>query len=420
MAAPSGTFSLSPMNQRVQQYVPATLYVTILVTFLSAWQWRTTGHLSVSTVTIFAAFSSAALIYGRFFLRLSPLPPTFARALTPQFVLGFLLFNTGLLVLSLAFAYGVAGCFLILVAAAPVMFFIRGKRSKIEPQPTSQVPDLLCLLISGAGATLWCTDALSPIVVDGQNTVFKLWQDSFWHMRIISTFAQSHGLETLSDIRMAGARPFLYHYASYLTPAAIVSLTGARAFDAFAGFQLPFGLLLTGLAAFALAASLWGPWAGLAATWALLLLPDAYQQGFAHRYLSYNFLQQVNLAGLYGVACAAAAWVFILHGCRSGKHTSIVIGYALVLLTAAYKSQIFVANALLAIVYPCLFFVGLRASWRSIVATAFLFLFVVAIWLSQKDRRGSTPASRLQLPVGRRIRHQPITVFRSRLFQICF
>jgi hypothetical protein len=371
------------MNPRIQQHAPVVLYLAIVVAFLSIWHWKTTGHLSASAVATFTALSSAALIYGRFALRLSPLPAELTRLLTLQFLFGFLIFNTALFVLSLAFPWSVASCFLALCAAGLATLFVGDKQSRIEPDTTSHVPDLLCLLISGIGATLWCADALSPIVVDGQNTVFKLWHDSFYHMRFITTFAQSHGLGTVSDIRMAGAPPYFYHYAGYFTPAAIVSLTGAHAFEAFTGFQLPFGVLLTGLGAFALAASLWGSWPGLAATCAVILLPDAYEQGFGNRYLSYNFLQQVNIGGLYGISCAAAAWVFIIHGCKSERYDSIIIGYAFIFLIVAYKSQIFVANTVLAMIYPCLFFTGLRASWRWLVGTGLLALFGVAVWVSQ-------------------------------------
>src|SRR5271169_4065364 len=210
-----------PMNQGARRYIPAGIYVTILIAFLSTWHWKTTGYLSASTVATFAAFSSTTLIYGSVVLRLSPLSPKLAGGLTLQFLLGFLLFNTALFVLSLAFAWGVTTSFLILVAVSLLTLFARGGRPRIASEATDRVPDLLCLLISGIGATLWCTDALSPMMIDGQDTVFKLWHDSFAHIRVISSFAQSHGLGTVSDLRMAGAPPFLYHYASYFTPAVI-------------------------------------------------------------------------------------------------------------------------------------------------------------------------------------------------------
>ena len=390
MSTPSNTAWVRPAKEQIQRYIPAGLFVSVLVAFLSTWHWKVTGHLSGSAIAVFAAFSSSSLIYGGFVLRFSPLPAELAVRLTQQFLFGFLLFNTCLFVLTLAFTWGVAICFLILVAVALATLFIRGGQTKTNSETTNQVPDLLCLLISGVGATLWCTDALSPIMIDGQHTVFKIWQDSFAHIRMISLFAQAHGLNEVSDLRMAGAPPVLYHYASYFMPAAIERLTGASAFEVFVGFQLPFGVLLTGLAAFALASSLWGPWPGLAATCAIILLPDAYLQGFANRYLSYDFLQQVNLAGLYGVSCAAAAWICILSGCKSGKIGLIVIGYGLILLTAAYKSQLFVANAFLAMIYPFLFFTGLRASRRWFAAAALLILFGGTVWLSQKVKEVPT------------------------------
>ena len=280
ISVPSNTVPAHLLREQIR-HIPAVVYVTILVILLSTWHWKTTGHLSVSTVATFLAFSSAALIYGGVLIKLSPLPTEVAGALTVQFLFGFLLFNTALFVLSLAFPWSVANCFLTLVAVAVATVFVRFKRLKIRTETTDCVPDLLCLLIGGIGAMLWCADALSPIVVDGQNTVFKLWHDSFYHMRFIATFAQSHGLGTVSDIRMAGAPPYFYHYASYFTAAAFESLTGANAFEAFVGFQLPFGVLLTGLAAFALAASLWGSWPGLAASCAMFSFPMDTSRGSA-------------------------------------------------------------------------------------------------------------------------------------------
>jgi hypothetical protein len=122
-------------------------------------------------------------------------------------------------------------------------------------------------------------------------------------------------------------------------------LTRATAYDVFAGFHLPFGIVLTGLAAFSLVSSIWGAWPALAATAAVVLLPDAYQQGSANRYLSYNFLQQVNPGGMYGVAAVALAWMMLFDGCLRRKHSSILIAYILAGLSVFYKAQIFVANA---------------------------------------------------------------------------
>ena len=85
---------------------------------------------------------------------------------------------------------------------------------------------------------------------------------------------------------MWGEPLFLYHYASYAVPAAVDALTRSGAYEVFASFLLPVGVLLTGLAAFAFGGGVFGRWPAVAASAALLLVPDAYQQGFGNKYLS--------------------------------------------------------------------------------------------------------------------------------------
>src|SRR5712691_7020024 len=125
MSAPSNTASVFSVTERLRQHIPAALYVTALVAFLCIWHWKTTSHLSVSAVATFATFSSMALIFGDFFLRLSPLSPRLAGAITVQFLFGFFLLNTCLFVLSLATELGITNCFLILAAVALTIHFVR-------------------------------------------------------------------------------------------------------------------------------------------------------------------------------------------------------------------------------------------------------------------------------------------------------
>jgi hypothetical protein len=149
----------------------------------------------------------------------------------------------------------------------------------------------------------------------------------------------------------------------------------------FVSFLVPFGIFVTGLAAFSLAGSVWGAWPGLAAMLAVTLLPDAYQQGLGNKWLSYNFFQHAAPGGSYGVACVAIAWIFVLDGCKRGKLNSVIMGYAALLMCINYKAQFFVANAFLIMVYPCVFFPGLRISWRVVTAVtgAGLFYFVASL-----------------------------------------
>jgi hypothetical protein len=191
----------------------------------------------------------------------------------------------------------------------------------------------------------------------------------------------------VQDIKLAGGRAPIYHFASYLSPAAISALSGASAMQVYASFQLPVGILLTGLAAFCLMGKLFGCWPGVASVIAIVLFPDAFQQGFQNRYLSYNFLAQVNLGMLYGIACAALAWMFVLDGCRRGKIATVLLGYAFLGLCAFYKAHIFVANSYLLMMFPFFFLRTVRPSLRAAMGVLATLLFCVVVTWSQTNPR---------------------------------
>lgn len=376
--------ALDVTGDRFRNGIHLSLYLLSVVLFLSVWHAKVTGRLSPGTLAVFALICGVSLVWGRLFTRLAPLSCAPGCGLTLQFLCGFLALNTLLFVLSLVSPLGIAGDLFVLAGCGVLLLvFVRGETASTLGG-AHFIPDLLCVLISGAGATLWCTDLLSPVASDGSTTVFRAWQDIFGHARLISMFAQSHGPGTLSDLLMATNSPRIYHYAVYPLPGAVLSVTGAGAYEIFSSFLVPFGLFLTGLAAFSLAASIWGAWPALAATVAVILLPDAYQQGFGNRYLSYNFLQQVNPGGMYGVACASVAWIFILDGCRTGRYASLASGYAVTAAELVYKAHLFVANAFLAMIFPCLFLARLRAARRVMAAILLSALFVLVVALSQR------------------------------------
>lgn len=358
-------------------------YLVTIALFLSLWHSRITREVSLRAFAIFVVLGGLCFIYGRLFMTLVPSFAKTKGAFSIQFLCGYLLLNALLLVLSIVTPFGIVTNSLILGGAGLLsLLFCRGAVD-FAREPADYLPDFLCLLLSGVAATLWCTDLLSGVMTDGQNMIYPIYVDGFYHVRQISSFAQAHGLKTMSDIHMSGHAPRLYHYAIYVGPAALSFFTNSSAYTMFVSFLVPFGIFLTGLAAFSLAGSVWGAWPGLAATLAVSLLPDAYQQGFENKWLSYNFFQQVAPGGSYGVACVAIAWSFVLDGCKRGKLSSVIMGYVALLMCINYKAQFFVANAFLIMVYPCVFFPGLRMSWRVISAVTGAGLFYLVASLSQ-------------------------------------
>src|SRR5437868_7304770 len=375
---------LTRLKERFQVGRYFLLYLVAAALFLTMWHLRVTHRFSLRAFVVFAALCALSLIYGRLFIRLTSFFFKTNGGFSIQFLCGYLVLSTLLLLLSLFTPLGIAMNVFILAGGGLLILLSSRTTPKDIRKPADYLPDFLCLLLSGMAATLWCTDLLGGVISDGHNMVYPIFIDGFYHVRQISSVAQAHGLKTISDMRMSGASPRLYHYAIYVVPAALSFFTNSSAYTTFVSFLVPFGILLTGLAAFSLAGSVWGVWPGLAATLTVTLLPDAYQQGFGNKFLSYNFFQQVVPGGSYGVACVAIAWIFILDGCKRGKLASIVTGCAVLLVSITYKAHFFVANAFLLMIYPCLFFRGLRMHWRIISAVLLTALFVFVVGLSQQ------------------------------------
>ena len=220
--------------------------------------------------------------------------------------------------------------------------------------------------------------------------VFTVWDDVFIHVREISAFAHAHGLASIPDIKMAGASAPVYHFASYMVPAALNAVTSTSAIDAYCAFQLPFGILLIGLAAFSLISIFWKAWPALIAAAAVVSLPDAYQQGFGIRLLSFHFMTQVNLGIFYGIACISVAWIFMIEGCRRARLVAVGIAYVFLAVCSTYKAHLFVANAFILLLYPCFLFPGLRRRWRLLAAVSLTAIFVTVVWISQMSPRVPT------------------------------
>lgn len=359
-----------------------------LFLFLCAWHWRVTGGLTLPAGAVLGLLLALYLAYGHLFTVLAAGGFRATLGLPFQLLCGFFICNSLLFVLALCSPFGMAANLAILVLpAAAGAFAVRKVKPPAGAARGEALAAWMAIAIAGLGASAWCGDVQAPLRQQDGVAVFRVWSDVYIHAREISVFAQAHGLATIHDIKLAGAPAPLYHFASYLSAAAVNALGGASAMQAYASFQLPFGILLSGLAAYCLAGSVFGRWAGTAAAAAVVLLPDAFLQGFQNRYLSYYFLTQVNLGMLYGIACVALAWMFVLDGVRRGMLRPVLLGYGFLALCLFYKAHIFVANSYLLMMFPILFFPSLRPRLRAAVGIAATLFFVAVVAWSQTNPR---------------------------------
>jgi hypothetical protein len=356
------------------------------------WSSFGAGQLSWAVVAFFAGYNLVAWAGGGLLLRLLPGERLHAVGLPLGLLLGHLCLGAILLLLAWLLPLGLEWIGLGVAAAVAALARIAAPWPR-EREAGSPLPALLCIALSLAAATLWSRDCLDPIETRPGAVVIEPWQDSFVHAGRIATFAHGEGRETLRHF-LYGDRPMpLYHYGGYLAPAALVALTSTPALAAFTGFAVPFAVFLTGLAAFALAGTLWGRWPGLASSAAVLLLPDAAQQGADNHFFSYHWLLQTAPALALGIAGAAAAWALLIEGCRAGRPPLVVAGWIVGATCVVYKAHVFVANALLWWIYPPLFLAGVGRRWRVAWLAAAVVVFGGVVGLSQGVAR--VPSLRL-------------------------
>jgi len=372
-----------------------TVFLAPLATvfFLCLWHLRVSDAIGIQAVAAYVLLTLLFTGYGRIFVSLLREDFVEVGGFPLQLISGYFIFNTFLFVLTVLSPLGMLVNIAIMSCVCVAgLLLVRRRMASIGPVQ-NHMACLLAIVVSGIAATIWVSDSQAPLVVQDGMVVFRTWQDSFIHVREISEFAQARGVSTIHDLRLAGAPAPIYHFASYVSAATVSLLSSLSAWETYSGFQLPFGIFLTGLAAFSLIATLFGRWPALAAAMAVVLLPDAFHQGFGNRYLSYSFLSQVNLGMLYGISCAAIAWIFMIEGCRRSKYAFLILSYVFLIFCLFYKAHVFVANAFLILMYPCVFFTAVRPRIRLVLGVFAIALFVAVIALSQAT--GKVPLLRL-------------------------
>ena len=384
--------TIAAPGPRVDRWRLASQAVVVAVAWL--WHIRSTGSVAPPALALIAALVAMTFVYGRAFQHWSRSIVAVDPGAAYQLVVGFLCFNSALFALTLASPLGMAGNLMVLGAIAIGLWLRYRGIARCERLPSAELCSLLCIAFCAIAATAWVHEQQPVMTTAHDGRVFTVWTDVFIHARLISEFAQAHGLGTIENLRLAGGTSPIYHFASYLLPAALNAIAGTTAIDSYVAWHLPFGILLLGTAAYALIAVLVRkPWPALVATIAVVALPDALEQGFGIRLLGFHFMTQVNLGMLYGIACMTLAWILMIEACRSGRWHGVVVAFAFLALCVSYKAHLFLANALILMLYPCLRFAGLRRAQRGLLVLAVLVVFTAVVTLSQ--RSSSVPTIRV-------------------------
>ncbi|MBB1598194.1 hypothetical protein [Achromobacter sp. UMC46] len=366
-----------------------------LVTYLTllGWHYQVAGAVSFAAAGWLLLTISTAVVIGDLFCSAALKHYPRLHNVPTRVLIGLLLTNLILFLTGMLLPYGLAiHSIFLLIAASP--FWLRAFRAgRVRAFGPVHASENLLFLLGAVAVTVWCWDILQPIKIGADTTIIRAWMDIFYHLSQIASFASSRGLGTLFDVQMAGAPAQPYHMASYMLPAALVDATGISTYVAYASLLTPLGMLLTVLGAYSLGAVAFGKWPALAGAAALILLPDAAQQGFGNPFLGYHWLQQIAPAQMYGVASAAVVFALVLESCRSSRLALVLCSYFFVLATLLYKAQIFVAISFMALMLPAFYLRGSWARFRAPILITLICLYFSAAAISQLST--SVPTLRL-------------------------
>jgi len=253
-------------------------------------------------------------------------------------VLGIFATAIGLAALVFAFELLAASAFVVwavlVIGLGTVM-----RRSTPGPRRL-QRGELVALLLCAAATAYWCHDLAEVPQILWRDGVLTTWVDQFIHGSGISQFGDPRAAGRQS-IQLADAARMLYHYASYMLPAALAWPLDLPGLTLATSVWVPLGFLTACAGAYALGAALAGPTGGFAALGALTLLPDAASYGLQNRLFGYYWYVIAVPTASYAVGVALLAIAFLKRWSTSRNARALLASAALVAGSAFIRVHIF-------------------------------------------------------------------------------
>jgi hypothetical protein len=167
--------------------------------------------------------------------------------------------------------------------------------------------ELAGLAVCALATVMWCREIAQAPARLARDHLLYAWIDYFVHGGIVSQFGDP--LAVRGSVFLADQAPLLYHYATYMLPAALAGLLGEPGLPLATSFWLPMGVLTMCAGAYALGTGLAGPTAALASVAVLTLVPDASTYWLRNGFLSFHFHMALTPGAGYviGVFFASAA-----------------------------------------------------------------------------------------------------------------
>jgi hypothetical protein len=321
--------------------------------FLVVWITFASGSFNPRAVAFLVVLPWILLRVGGIITAALRLPSFFAL----DFLLGVAAVSIGVMIWKVFVPLSLWVLLIALLIAGIPKFLPRPQRD-----PLSRL-GLLGVVASLVAATGWSQDLILPTSTVEGGIIFKPWSDFFVHATMVARSLSNETLTQFGNYEWQGFPAIFYHYASYSIASCLAKAGSLPTYATVVGFWAPFGSFLTGLASYAVGRAIWSQGAGLAALMAAFLVPDVWLLNVAHPIYGYFWLLHVSPGGLYAIAIAGTALIFVVQGAREGRRLWIVSGVVVGVLVAFFKIQIFAPAFPLLISFAILAWPS-RKCWR--------------------------------------------------------
>jgi hypothetical protein len=303
---------------------------------------------SPAAAIVLIAMAVSALAIGRAVLGILPKLPAGVRA--PGEIAGGIAALAVFIWLACAFGGTSAGpaflgCCAVGLAALVFLAFTH------QSQETWTATDLVVLAAICVVSVVWSWEAVRAFPSISAGGPFPVWADYFGQTMHIGQFARYGG-------------PFMsfFHEGSYMLPAALSALARMPAMVATTTLWPVLGFLILGLGAYTTGASLNGRLGGIAASAALLLVPNAAYYGLRNGYFDYHWLEQITTGGGYATGLSLFALALSLVARRERCGRALWLSLAMSACVLLFRSQVFLPLCI-AQVLLLLFFWRPASNW---------------------------------------------------------
>lgn len=260
-----------------------------------------------------------------------------ALPLASLWTLGVAVTGPVLYLLQVVLPLGAAAAFAIVAAGVlAIQLALKTDPAGASPTRIEIVGVLLCCAYAG----VWCRDlAAAPAVLAAKGTL-PAWVDYFTHGSVLSEFGDPRAAGQ-GAIALAGIPKPLYHYASYMLPAALAAPLDQPGLPLATSLWVPIGVLTLAGGALALGTALAGSAGGVAALLALFVLPDPSNYGLRNGYFSFHWNLFAHPGATFALGIALLSVALLQRWVQTRIAAALVLSAALVAVTSLFRMHVF-------------------------------------------------------------------------------